>query len=130
LPEEEKKAEQNYLLQMRKNHTKQERLGKRSDIDRVFREGNSVSVYGARLIRAENGLAFNRVVFIPARKYGHAVSRNRIRRHAKEIYRQEKHRFITGLDIVIVFYPGSEYDYSKRKEQMIHLFSKAGIIQA
>lgn len=115
---------------MRKNHTKQERLHKRSDINRIFRAGKAVSCYGARLLFFPNGLPINRVIFIPAKKFGNAVERNQLRRHAKEIYRQEKERFEKGCDIAVIFYPGMKYDYWKRKEQLLYLFKKAGMLKA
>lgn len=124
---EEKKAEQNCLQQMRKNLTKKERLKKKSEISRVFNEGRSVSCSGARLHFMPNGKILNRVVFIPARKFGNAVERNYLRRHAKEIYRQEKERFTVGYDIAVVFYPGTKYDFRKRKEQFMYLLKKAGM---
>jgi len=124
---EEERADQNCLQQMRKNHTKKERLKKKSEISRVFKEGRSVSCSGARLHLMPNGKNINRVVFIPARKFGNAVERNYLRRHAKEIYRQEKERFTVGYDIAVVFYPGTEYDFWKRKEQFMYLFKKAGM---
>jgi ribonuclease P protein component len=124
---EEEKAEQNCLQQMRKNLTKKERLKKKSEISRVFNEGRSVSCSGARLHFMSNGKILNRVVFIPARKFGNAVERNYLRRHAKEIYRQEKERFTVGYDIAVVFYPGTKYDFRKRKEQFMYLLKKAGM---
>ncbi len=127
MPGEEEKAEQNCLQQMRKNHTKKERLRKKSEISCVFNEGRSVSCSGARVYIMSNGKEFNRVVFIPAKKFGNAVERNFVKRHAKEIYRQEKERFKRGYDIAVVFYPGTKYDFWKRKEQFMFLFKKAGM---
>ncbi len=112
---------------MRKNLTKRERLNRRADIDKIFREGRAVTVSGARLRYIPNGLSYNRIVLIPARKYGSAVERNRVKRQAREIYRQEKSNCITGFDIAVLFYPGRAYDYWERKEQLLLLFAKAGL---
>lgn len=114
---------------MRKNHTKKERLSTRSDINRVFRLGKAVASSGVRLRFLPNDLPYNRVVFIPARKFGNAVERNLLKRHAREIYRQEKERLITGCDIAVIFYPGKKYDFWGRKDQIIALFAKAGLVK-
>jgi ribonuclease P protein component len=112
---------------MRKNLTKRERLNRKADIDRIFREGRAVSVSGARLRCIPNGLPYNRIVIIPVRKYGGAVERNRLKRQVRECYRQEKSNCITGYDIAVLFYPGRAYDYWERKDQLLLLFAKAGL---
>lgn len=111
---------------MKRNLTKSERLRKKSDIDRVFAGGQSVSCYGARLLFRENGLPYSRIVCIPARKFGNSVERNLARRHIKEIFRQEKEQIVTGYDMAVVIYPGSTYDYGRRKDQLLTLLHRAG----
>ncbi len=112
---------------MKRNLTRRERLKRSSDISRVFAGRQSVSCFGAKLLYAENSHEYNRIVCIPVRKYGNAVKRNRVKRHIKELYRQEKPLLKTGFDLVFVIYPGMEYDYCKRKQQMHALLQKADL---
>ena len=91
---------------MRKNLTKKERLGKRSDLGCVFASSKNISCKGAKLIYIHNNLPFNRFAVALVRKYGNAVERNRSKRYLREIYRDFKGSIINGIDIVIVLYPG------------------------
>jgi len=125
LREEEAKEERNCPLQMKKSLTKKERLKKASEIQWVFSGKQSVSCYGMKLLYRNNDLSWNRMTCIPARKFGNAVERNRLKRHVREIFRQEKPRLKTGRDMVFVVYPGKAYDYWKRKHQIEKLFEKA-----
>lgn len=115
---------------MRKSLTKQELLRKKSDISRIFSEGLSVSVRGMKLVYRENGLDYNRLIVVPARKYGNAVERNLLKRRIKEIYRTEKDLLLKGYDIAFVVYPGTVYGFAKRKEQFFKLVEKAGLLGA
>lgn len=127
MPEEEEKAGKNFPLPMKRNLTRRERLKRSSDISRVCAGRQSVSCFGAKLLYAENSQNYNRIVCIPARKFGTAVRRNRVKRHIKELYRLEKHLLATGFDLVFVIYPGMEYDYCKRKQQVQTLLQKADL---
>lgn len=69
---------------------------------RVFRKGES-AVSGYMVIyRRRRTAGQNRVGIVVSAKLGNAVTRNRIRRRIREIYRLNEDRFTTGLDIVVV----------------------------
>lgn len=127
MQEEEGRAEKNSPSLMKRNLIRKERLTKSSDIDRVFSGRQSVSCFGAKLFYSVNTLTCNRIVCIAARGFKRAVDRNKVRRHVKEVYRNEKHLLRTGYDLVIIVYPVVKYDYSERKEQILSLFQKAGL---
>ncbi|MBI9096831.1 MAG: ribonuclease P protein component [Spirochaetaceae bacterium] len=112
---------------MRKNLTKKERLGKRSDLKRVFASKKQFSCKGAKLIYVKNDLTFNRFAIALVRKYGNAVERNRSKRYLREIYRNIKESIIPGIDIVIVLYPG-DFSFSDRKNQFFSLLKRGELV--
>lgn len=113
---------------MKKSLSKNERLKKRSDIDRVFSSGRKVSCSGARLLYIANGLPVNRIVIAPVRKIGGSVRRNRVKRLGKEAYRNIKHGVRLGYDLAFVMFPG-EFGYEERKAQVASLLRRAGLFE-
>ena len=111
---------------MRKSLTKTERLGKLSDIKRMFASGKRLSVPGAKLVFVENDLEISRFMITLVRHYGNSVIRNRAKRIAREIYRHNKHRLKPGYDIAVIFFPEKD-DYFLREQQITRLFKKAGL---
>ncbi|MFN3467920.1 MAG: ribonuclease P protein component, partial [Candidatus Brocadiales bacterium] len=69
---------------------KEERLRKRRDIDRVFKEGKAFkgAVFNAYVLG--NSLGHPRIGIVVGRKFGGAVQRNRFRRLLRESYRLNK----------------------------------------
>lgn len=113
---------------MRRNLTKKERLGKRSDLKRVFDGGKQFSCKGARILFISNGLAFNRFAVALVRKYGNSVERNRSKRFLREIYRNVKETLIPGIDIVVVLYPGN-FSFSDRQKQLYSLLKRGELVK-
>ncbi len=92
-----------------------------------------VSCKGMRLLAIGNSLSFDRFIIIPAKHYGNAVERNKLRRRAKEIFRLYPERKIksdlaasgsAGLDIVLVVYPGKVLDFSLLESRFISLLDR------
>lgn len=127
LPEEEAKVERNSQLQMRRSLTKKQIIRRTSDIRRIFKEGKTVSTYGAKILYVENGMLFSRILVVPAKKFGNAVERNTVRRRIKEIFRNEQDCIAGGYDIACIVYPGNVYDFYDRKKQFLELTRKAGL---
>ncbi len=113
---------------MRKNLTKKERIGKRSDLKYIFASGKRISCKGAKILYVKNDLAFNRFAVALVRKYGNAVERNRSKRFMREIYRDCKYSIIPGVDIVVVLYPG-DFSFSDRKNQFFSLLKRGELVQ-
>ena len=113
---------------MRKSLTKEERLKRKSDFDRVFAVGKRKSCSGARLVYAPNGNQYSRFAVCPVRKYGTAVERNRAKRICRELFRAMKQRIAVGYDIVLVIYPGKD-TYEVRKGQFDSLLKKADLFR-
>lgn len=113
---------------MRKNLTKKERIGKRSDLKLIFASGKKISCKGAKLLYIKNDLTFNRFAVALVRKYGNAVERNTSKRFMREIYRDIKYSIIPGVDIVIVLYPG-DFSFYDRKNQFFSLLKRGELVQ-
>ena len=104
---------------MRRSLTKREIIRKKQDINRIFREGKSISCSGMRLISSSNEFGYDRIIVIPAKHYGRAVDRNLVRRRVKEIFRCYPERKTEdnpvegrGHDIALIVYPGKVSDFS------------------
>jgi len=111
---------------MKKSLTKEERLKRKSDFDRVFAIGKRKSCSGARLVYKTNGYDYSRFAVCPVRKYGTAVERNRAKRICRELFRTMKETIASGYDIVLVIYPGKD-TFKVRKEQLTDLLERSGL---
>jgi ribonuclease P protein component len=113
---------------MRKSLTREERIRRRGDIRNLFASSSFVSTKGLKLIYRDNHQDITRILVTPGRRYGNAVSRNRIKRIGREIFRLHKMQIVPGYDIACVFYPGS-YTYDDRVNQMTELLSKSKLMR-
>jgi ribonuclease P protein component len=80
------------------------------------------------LLRLENGLSYNRIVFAFSRKFGCAVERNRSRRISREVYRHFRGQLKGGYDLALLVYPGRD-ELKTRLIQFGVLFRKAGLLK-
>ena len=75
---------------------KEERLSSKIKLDRLFAEASSLFVYPFKVLyltmpaNDENNASVQVVFTVPKRTFKHAVTRNLIRRRAKEAYRLNK----------------------------------------
>jgi ribonuclease P protein component len=109
---------------MKRSRTRQERLRGASVLGRVFSSSRKAGVPGVKLLFAENGLEYNRIVVSPVRKFGGAVRRNRARRIGKEAYRAVKSFIKPGYDLAFILFPG-DYTYGERINQFSSLLRRA-----
>lgn len=116
---------------MRRSLTKTEIIRKKTEINRIFREGISNSSSGMRLISLRNNLGYDRIIVIPAKHFGRAVDRNLVRRRAKEVFRNYEGRHYgpdcidKSKDYVLVVYPGKVSDYSLLESGLIKLLDRS-----
>ena len=76
---------------------KREKLMEKTRYVRVLKKGKRLSSQNFSLVIAKNGLDFARIGQVVAKKYvPRAVSRNKIKRYFREIFRQNKPRFGCG----------------------------------
>ncbi len=73
---------------------KREKLMEKAEYVRVLKKGNRVSSANFTLAVLENGLVFPRIGHVVAKKtVSHAVSRNKIKRYFREVFRLNKREF-------------------------------------
>jgi len=109
---------------MRKTLTRVERLSKQSDLKTIFAAGSRKNTAGAKIVYTKNNLSYSRFAINIVRKFGNSVQRNKAKRIFRELFRLNKDNILTGMDIVIVLYPGN-YDKTSREFQFFSLLKKA-----
>ena len=103
---------------------REERLAGAKDIRMTLSSKDRVGTRGAKLFFRLSGLATKRIAFVTARKFGHAVDRNRAKRQGRAAYRANRRRIPDGWDIVFLMYPSEEGAFD-RGEQFYFLIEKA-----
>ncbi|OAG27616.1 ribonuclease P protein component [Thermodesulfatator autotrophicus] len=86
----------------KESFTKDERLRRRKEYERVYREGKRLSLPYLRVILAPNTLGYSRLGLSVSKKVGNAVKRNYVKRVLREIFRRNKDMFPASHDIVII----------------------------
>lgn len=104
--------------------SKEERLRKRQDFDRVFKEGKAFKGPTFNSYVLSNTLGHPRIGIVVGRKFGGAVQRNRIKRLLRETYRLNKDLIETGLDIVLLPKPGRETSFRLVEEEFKRLVER------
>ena len=123
---------------------RKEHLKGRKEIRRVFSEGRRYNCHlpdgcGSRLFVLKNDLPYYRICFTFSRgshRFFNAVSRNRVKRLDREVFRLLKGCFVDasvngGFDFILLVYPqtGKPVTLSERKDQLEFLFKKAGLLK-
>ena len=104
-------------------------LKKNSDFRRLYSKGKSaVNPYLVVYYR-RNGQTTNRVGFTVSAKLGNAVTRNRVRRQLREIYRLNSARLKNGIDMIIVARSRCvNGDYKKMDSAFVTACDKLGLL--
>jgi len=104
---------------------KENRLTKKKDFERAYKEGRGIKKDSLFLKIIENDQPFTRIGIVISKKVSKkAVIRNKIKRRIREIVR--KMNLIPGFDIVIVTFPQiKEKDFKQIEEEINQLFIKA-----
>jgi ribonuclease P protein component len=111
---------------MRRNLTRDERIGSSSDFKNIFASAATSSCRGAKIFFIQNGREYNRIGITLRKKYGNAVQRNYARRIMKEIFRNNKDAIKLGFDVILIIYPG-DYSFRDREEQFHILIRRSGL---
>lgn len=84
---------------------RRDRLRKRADFERAYRDGTKVVTRPLVLFARLNGGEIRRLGITATRKIGNAVIRNRARRLVREAYRRIRTEVAPGYDYVVVVRP-------------------------
>ncbi len=96
----------------------------------VYSGGSSFADRNLVLYKLKNGGEFSRLGITVSGKVGKAVVRNKIKRRIKEIIRLCGDPLKEGYDIVLLARkPASEADYASLERSVMHLLSKADMIE-
>ncbi len=78
------------------------RLRRKTEYDRVFREGRKRSNAALTVVCALNGLPHQRLGILAGKALGGAVQRNRVKRLFREAFRLHREELPGGCDIVAI----------------------------
>ena len=90
------------VLSTRKTFTKDDRLLKRSEFQKLFKSGKRIQNRLFIVYISRNDLKRCRIGLTVTRKVGNAVTRNRIKRLAREYFRQNRHIIKDYWDISLI----------------------------
>jgi ribonuclease P protein component len=79
-----------------------ERIRRKSDFARLYRDGSRFRGRYFTLVFSRNGLDHSRLAVVASRKVGPAVIRNRVKRRFRELFRRNKELFSEPLDLVVI----------------------------
>ncbi len=103
------------------------RLVRRSDFERVYREGTRQRGATLLVVAAPNGLAHARLgLSVGKAIWKSAVARNRVRRVFREAFRLEQHALPAGWDLILI--PGRaklEPELATTRRELVELARRA-----
>jgi len=79
-----------------------ERLRRRRDFERVYKEGRRLKLPYLKLVLAPNELGLRRLGLSVSRRFGKAVYRNRAKRLLRELFRRHKALFPASHDVIFI----------------------------
>ena len=98
------------------------RIKKNAEFSKLFKKGKRVFSPALSLIyypsrQAEMGIALSK-------KHGKAVTRNRIKRLLREIYRKNHHLLGGNYSVILMPRPAEEHGYGELEKSMICCFDR------
>ena len=109
---------------------KENRLKKKKDFERVFKEGRGFQEDFFFLKIVKNNLKISRFGIIVSQKVAKkAVVRNKLKRRLREILRKNLPIIKKGIDGVLIAQPGlEEKSFGELEEMIINIFQKANCL--
>lgn len=108
---------------------KRERLTKSSDFLDVFKHGKKMvgPVFVCYVLRRKG--QGRKLGFAVSRKVGGAVTRNRVKRYIREIYRVNRQHLVDDFSVVVVARPAcAALDYPQCSEALTALFRRGALL--
>ena len=97
---------------------------------RAYNRGKSAADSRLALYVRRNGQKANRLGLTVSTKVGHAVTRNRVRRRLREIYRLHEDALASGCDVVIVArVRAASSDYHQLEKSFLKLADKLDLLK-
>lgn len=97
---------------------------------RLYQKGTQAGNRYLVLYARKNRTRENRVGITVGKKLGHAVTRNRVRRRLREIYRLHEDRFVPGYDIVVVARSQAvNASYAQLQDSYLALAGRIGLLR-
>ena len=109
---------------------KENRLKKKKDFEKLFKEGKSFKEKFLVLKVNNNNLDDNRFGFIVSKKISKkAVVRNKIKRQLREIVRKEINNYQKGFDVAVIALPGTELkNFGEMSQALEYILKKIKIL--
>jgi ribonuclease P protein component len=107
-----------------------ERLHKREDFNRVFKNGLRVESKSIKILAYERNdcHCVRRLGIVTSKKIGAATVRNKIKRRLREIFRTSKHSLKPKLDLIFVLKQEVvSLNYNDLKKAVLDLVKKANL---
>jgi ribonuclease P protein component len=105
--------------------SKQFRITRRNDIDRVFSHARRVSDATLTLLVITNGLAISRLGLGVSMRHGNAARRNRVKRLCREAFRLIRSQLPSGCDYMILPRAGAVLTLATIQKSILMLAPKA-----
>ena len=110
-----------------------ERINKKADFGKIYKEGVGLTNPYFVVLYIKNGLPFTRLAISIKKKFGKAHKRNKLKRIIKEIFRKNKQTVSICCDILIIprkelsdSFDEREKNYSFIKNHLLSLFEEIG----
>lgn len=104
-------------------------LKKNYEFRRLYQKGKSVAAPCLVVYCRRNGGKENRLGVTVSNKIGNAVTRNRIRRRIREIYRLNEGRFARGTDLVVVArIKSAAAEYTRLEKDFLWACASLGVL--
>lgn len=109
---------------------KKYRVRKNMEFKDIYKVGKNYWNRNLILYVKKNDLDVTRVGYTITKKIGNAVSRNKLRRKMKEIYRLNFHNVKEGYDLIFIAKKNiKDISYRELEGSMIHIMSLAKILK-
>lgn len=95
------------FCRMNERLTPLERIRRKSDFARLYRDGGRIRGRYFHLVFRRNELGHSRLAVVASRKVGSAVVRNRVKRRLRELFRRNKELLREPTDLIVIARPES-----------------------